>query len=1120
MKKKLWIAAGLSLLAAGLMVAGLAGCGSSYKFETYSYNNGGTSEKDWRALEYPDEEIAMDGVVTAAEYGEGYLSFSDVNDVNMKVYAHMGKEGVFFGFVSNDQDVNYNPRNDVFNNTSVEIQVAPFGTSSLNVNVVQLRLSASGVPDQWVGLPADDGYPYTKKYVPSMGTVHINGELNGEADGYSIELYLPYTSIGLAEKPESVICAPSFNTLPTRSDDNRATWTMMLGCNLSEPATWYVVNDTGMTTYTAGFSKTGSTIKQEKGYNEFYYFDSVPQKAYYLKSTLQLLPNGNAFLNGDKYPKFGLINRSETEVQTFHIDAAQQTGTNFGTCHAAMTTNEGTYWGWDDNASTSFPDHWGNGVVGDYGNIPMETIYYGGNLYFVLDGVLVKSVHDFAADEDGAIPGFICFNTMVTFKNNEYVKDEAAVKTELDKYIGKSKPVTIDGDFTDWTDADVNRHCKEVEDSGNGNSLKVRAFRGEDGLYLAYEVHHKVNAPITKWDTAWWENTNIEFYVNGTGEGHHYAVTAFGSSGYMDAVMLTSQREDKTYDTVGEIFVPFASLEKDGFDTDGALKVGFAFKAMNNDNADAKLNGGNWWYFGGDPSNIDNQHQVLEKGIGTEYTLTYKAGEGEGEDIEAKVFEGDTIELPDCTFTKDGYRFLNWSDGETRYAAGTEYTMPGEEVELTAMWISNEAQGTYHVTYEKGTADDGNITGEVPTDTNEYAPGEGVTVKDRGNLACEGYRFMGWSDGNGTTYKEGATAQVETSDLTLTAVWSKEYTLTYELDEGTSGPAAEKRIAEEKFNLSDVIPTKDDYEFSGWLYEGTVYDVSGAFTMPAEDVTLTAQWSKKITVDGSLTDWTELASRSLESHSFKDKDHRGGTWYGVLRGNGLYLAAELWYNEEARSGLGGWFNNLNFEIRIKDKSGANHYYVYLASGKGASAVAKFGRDEGATDGVEYKYTYEAGTEKGTAHHSIFEVFMPAEYFAALKEADGSLRVGLAVKTGDYNGGAEKITGGSVNYEGGDTWYAPYGVWPDDPALYAYVDRNGLLLKDEHDHPDWTFGADSATVEGNGGITLDGDLTDWSETHTIGITGTDQFEGKSVKFYGKLTKTGLYLAVDAYHATLT
>lgn len=81
-------------------VAGLCACGddepqADYGPDQFVYNQG---INDWTKLEYPDAGMKMDGKVESSEYGEKYLSFSDVNGVNMKVYAHMGEEGVFLAF--------------------------------------------------------------------------------------------------------------------------------------------------------------------------------------------------------------------------------------------------------------------------------------------------------------------------------------------------------------------------------------------------------------------------------------------------------------------------------------------------------------------------------------------------------------------------------------------------------------------------------------------------------------------------------------------------------------------------------------------------------------------------------------------------------------------------------------------------------------------------------------------------------------------------------------------------------------------------------------------------------------------------------------------------------------
>ena len=52
------------------------------------------------------------------------------------------------------------------------------------------------------------------------------------------------------------------------------------------------------------------------------------------------------------------------------------------------------------------------------------------------------------------------------------------------------------------------------------------------------------------------------------------------------------------------------------------------------------------------------------------------------------------------------------------------------------------------------------------------------------------------------------------------------------------------------------------------------------------------------------------------------------------------------------------------------------------------------------------------------------------------------------------------------------------------------------------------------------ITLDGDLSDWTGTHTLSVIGSGEFEGKKVTFYAFLGEDGLYLAADAYHATFS
>ena len=498
MKAKKYLLICLSVLMFAALAMFIVACGntnSDFKFETYDYNPVDAGEDDWTEVDFPDTDMTLDGEVAASEYGEGYLSFTDINGVNMKVYAHLGDEGVFFGFVSNDRNVFYHEDTDVFNNTSVEIQVAPRDTARLDANVVQLRLGANGYAEQWVGFKAQDkAYDYTRKYLPSTGKVKINGELNSNTcQGYSMELYLPYSSLNLDGKPESVVCAPSFNTKPSYTSGPRATWTMMLGCNLSEPATWYVVDDSGMTTYTSGYDdsnyETSYTVTQTGTGQEFYYFGCDALDAFSLKATLHVVQAG---LAGDGFPKFGLVSKSEESLVAFYVDAAGGTGNKFGKVIAEQGTNNGTQWGWATSSSHSMDGHWGDTYIREgnsYNDIEMQLVYVNDTLYMLLDDVLVYAQHDYKGNDDGAIPGFMTFNTALAFTDIDLITEADVVETLAEGFLPTA--VKVDGDLSDWENLDASEEGNYLEatdsynETSNGNTWKVRAFLGEDGLYIA-----------------------------------------------------------------------------------------------------------------------------------------------------------------------------------------------------------------------------------------------------------------------------------------------------------------------------------------------------------------------------------------------------------------------------------------------------------------------------------------------------------------------------------------------------------------------------------------------------------------------------------------------------------
>ena len=109
-----------------------------------------------------------------------------------------------------------------------------------------------------------------------------------------------------------------------------------------------------------------------------------------------------------------------------------------------------------------------------------------------------------------------------------------------------------------------------------------------------------------------------------------------------------------------------------------------------------------------------------------------------------------------------------------------------------------------------------------------------------------GYRFMGWFNAasGGTKIGEAGTSYTPTADITLFAHWEKEYTVTYDLQGGTASPvcSGDKYIAGEIVIICTSTPVKSGYRFTGWTYSPVVTITNGQFTMPASNVTITAEF--------------------------------------------------------------------------------------------------------------------------------------------------------------------------------------------------------------------------------------------------------------------------------------
>ena len=196
--------------------------------------------------------------------------------------------------------------------------------------------------------------------------------------------------------------------------------------------------------------------------------------------------------------------------------------------------------------------------------------------------------------------------------------------------------------------------------------------------------------------------------------------------------------------------------------------------------------------------------------------------------------------------------------------------------------VGNQNQGTItieddqtpvsSVTYVANTAPDASTPGgSPPTDSNPYQPGNTVTVADNGSLGFPvgaGFVFGGWNtaaDGSGTTYQANNTFVMGSVDVTLYAVWTPVYTVTYDANGASigntpSGSAPTDANQYESGNTVTVLgngtlgfPAHIGFVFDGWNTaadgSGTTYNpldadaTNDSFAMGSSNVTLYAVWT-------------------------------------------------------------------------------------------------------------------------------------------------------------------------------------------------------------------------------------------------------------------------------------
>lgn len=196
---------------------------------------------------------------------------------------------------------------------------------------------------------------------------------------------------------------------------------------------------------------------------------------------------------------------------------------------------------------------------------------------------------------------------------------------------------------------------------------------------------------------------------------------------------------------------------------------------------------------------------------------------------------------------------------KTNYMFGGWYTQPGGAGTLFTAGTQVNADITVYAKWMGYNVDVGGISnGTVtPDKVGNIVAGETVTLTIS---ADSGYRFGSISvlDSSSMTV---ATAEVNAgtkytfimpaSDVTVSAIFNRLYTITYDSNNATGGsaPSAQQGISGEKITVQNNTGSlaRTDYRFGGWNTRadgtGTNYTAGASkYTLEANDVTLYAKW--------------------------------------------------------------------------------------------------------------------------------------------------------------------------------------------------------------------------------------------------------------------------------------
>ena len=381
-----------------------------------------------------------------------------------------------------------------------------------------------------------------------------------------------------------------------------------------------------------------------------------------------------------------------------------------------------------------------------------------------------------------------------------------------------------------------------------------------------------------------------------------------------------------------------------------------------------------------------------------------------------------------------GSYFMWLGSNGNSYAPGG--SVPADVTELTVQWTAP----TYAVTLNTngGTINNGNVT--------SYTYGVGATLPT--DVTRTGYTFKGWYyNENLTGSPVTAISNIETGNKEYWAKWEiNQYTVTVKPENGEADITITQDYGTAIAAPAD--PTREGYTFTGW-------DRDIPATMPAENMTITAKWKvNQYTITFDSNGGSEIAPITQDYGTAitapADPTREGYTFIGwdkaipaTMPAEDLTITAQ-WRDIAAPTGEikiaeNGWksfLNTITFRLFFKD----TQTVTVTAADNSGKAVK-----------IEYLLSDKALTESElagmtfTAYSAPFSINPDNEYVIYAKLTDTSGNVAYINTNGIVLDATVPVISG---IEAGKTYCAAQTITVDEKYI-GTVKVNGKVLEEDY-----------------------------------------------------------------------